>query len=628
MSRKQSTIGRASKLSSSQQPPVGEIVKVPQISKWSWYEYIIYKCDVLVPEDTESELLVPPEHHLQKVHIGPKSRWRVVRDPNANLPAYLVQDIPQKTEYTVRDLSQSFFKALDPTSPFLRKWDTLALCLLFFTASVTPFETAFLSSDSNSSTINIDLLFILNRIVDVVFFCDIFIQIRLPYRDDSTGKLVVSVKKISYKYFTSWFFLDIISVLPFEFLGHILSAGSGALQNLSLLRFFRLTRLLKLLRVFRASRKLKKLQVTSGLRYSTLEMLKIFVMVLFLTHWMACGYRLAAETSSPTDPHGWVYYFEKALENTTVSITYETYMAALYYSASIVTIVGPSYPDIAPTNDREFIFTFLATYVAYFLMLYAITSISQIFMLTNDRKRRQDVLLDEYLSLLEDINLQGSLIAPLKISVYEFLTSKFTSEFNEQRTRLLRELPASVHGFIAKESFLDFVEDIPWLKDWLDREPNFIQEICRKIQIVSVQQNALVFQHGCDGVYFLEKGLCAVEGTIYVGGNIFGRTVLRDTPKDNECRALTDCKLFVLKKGDILELMKEKPKIHYYAKRWTQWQLTRQYILEYTKLYFIAARRGAVANPPLISNRPNAISDEDYDDIDYAVMDHIRVNGY
>jgi Ion transport protein len=79
--------------------------------------------------------------------------------------------------------------------------------------------------------------------VDIIFFTDIFIQIRTPYRDDSTGRLVLDIKQIAVRYITSWFFLDLISVLPFEFLGNFFHTGT-ALAQLGLLRFFRLTRLL------------------------------------------------------------------------------------------------------------------------------------------------------------------------------------------------------------------------------------------------------------------------------------------------------------------------------------------------------------------------------------------------
>ena len=124
--------------------------------------------------------------------------------------------------------------------------------------------------------------FLINYCVDFIFFYDMFVQMRTPYRDQLTGKLVLDVKEISYAYMTSWFPLDIMSVLPFELIQYAFPAdssseegGGGNLGELALLKFFRLTRLLKLLRVMRANRKLKQAQIGSGMRYFTLELIKV-----------------------------------------------------------------------------------------------------------------------------------------------------------------------------------------------------------------------------------------------------------------------------------------------------------------------------------------------------------------
>ena len=110
-------------------------------------------------------------------------------------------------------------------------------------------------------------------------------------------------------------------------------------------------------------------------------------------------------------------------------------------------------------------------------------------------------------------------------------------------------------------------------------------------------------------------------------GAIFGKTILREKIKRTECRALSDAKVYILSKADLIRILEKKPKIKYYAKRWTAWQLVRQYILEYSRLYYMAVRRGALMNPPLLSNRPN-LGDDDLDDIDIAVLDHLQDVGY
>jgi hypothetical protein len=91
---------------------------------------------------------------------------------------------------------------LDLTSPFVRNWDMLTLCLLLFTASVTPFETAYFIInrrfvEAPTDYVHVDLLFLINRFVDLIFFSDIFIQCRTPFRNETTGRLVLDIKVIS-----------------------------------------------------------------------------------------------------------------------------------------------------------------------------------------------------------------------------------------------------------------------------------------------------------------------------------------------------------------------------------------------------------------------------------------------
>lgn len=108
---------------------------------------------------------------------------------------------------------------------------------------------------------------------------------------------------------------------------------------------------------------------------------------------------------------------------------------------------------------------------------------------------------------------------------------------------------------------------------------------------------------------------------------IFGQTILRENIKKCECRALTDVQYYALPRDGLLDVLAKYPKVKYYAKRWTAWELLREYIRAYTRLYYTAAKRGALLSPPLLSRRPNMVEGE-YDDIDVAVLDHITEMGY
>lgn len=90
---------------------------------------------------------------------------------------------------------------LNPDEDFCRNWDVLTAALLIFVALVTPFELGFL--ETNVDDADGLFLFVVNRLVDLVFFVDIFVQFNISFVDDN-GKQVVSRLAIARRYATTW----------------------------------------------------------------------------------------------------------------------------------------------------------------------------------------------------------------------------------------------------------------------------------------------------------------------------------------------------------------------------------------------------------------------------------------
>ena len=63
---------------------------------------------------------------------------------------------------------------MERDSEFLRSWDLVTAVLLMFVAVVTPFELGFMETDVESTRGLV--LFSVNRLVDLVFFVDILMQ--------------------------------------------------------------------------------------------------------------------------------------------------------------------------------------------------------------------------------------------------------------------------------------------------------------------------------------------------------------------------------------------------------------------------------------------------------------------
>ena len=91
---------------------------------------------------------------------------------------------------------------LDPTSKRMQQWDLLMMVLLLYTATVTPFEIAFIQTDPES------LLFFVNRIVDACFILDMVFNFLLAYPSEDDGLWIVNHRMIARRYLHGWFIID------------------------------------------------------------------------------------------------------------------------------------------------------------------------------------------------------------------------------------------------------------------------------------------------------------------------------------------------------------------------------------------------------------------------------------
>jgi hypothetical protein len=75
--------------------------------------------------------------------------------------------------------------------------------------------------------------------------------------------------------------------------------------------------------------------------------------------------------------------------------------------------------QMAPSGVNELTFTSFANILGYFLFIYSLTTISHILMLTNEAKRRQELTVDEYLALFNEMKLSKQL--KMSVTTYFFV---------------------------------------------------------------------------------------------------------------------------------------------------------------------------------------------------------------
>ena len=121
------------------------------------------------------------------------------------------------------------------------------------------------------------VLFSVNRLVDLVFFVDILMQMNTSCVDGA-GRVVFARQKIFKEYAKGWLWIDLVSIFPFELTIVILTGFKNPdpeQQRLKAVRFLRLLRLLKLLRILRGSRIFQRWETRVTLNYARVESAEI-----------------------------------------------------------------------------------------------------------------------------------------------------------------------------------------------------------------------------------------------------------------------------------------------------------------------------------------------------------------
>jgi len=86
-------------------------------------------------------------------------------------------------------------------------WDYLMIILIIYTATYSPYRTAFFSEGSST------FLFAFETMVDIFFFLDIFVNFITPYKKVDNN-YEYNPKKIARHYITGFLWVDVVSCFP------------------------------------------------------------------------------------------------------------------------------------------------------------------------------------------------------------------------------------------------------------------------------------------------------------------------------------------------------------------------------------------------------------------------------
>ena len=196
--------------------------------------------------------------------------------------------------------------------------------------------------------------------IDIAFIIDIVLSFLTAYSNDE-GTIVNSHYLIARRYLRSYFWIDLVSGIPWEVFG----------MNAEITNIFKLTKISKAAR----SVQMLKMANTARLRFigsifdeffamhhNFRRICSTIIMVSFLIHLNACAFGWVSGVGGNSS---WL-----ALANLEDANAVDTYISALYWSVTTITTVG--YGDIVPVTTGEKVFVIFSvavgavTYVVVF----------------------------------------------------------------------------------------------------------------------------------------------------------------------------------------------------------------------------------------------------------------------
>lgn len=427
-------------------------------------------------------------------------------------------------------------------SIFLRIWSQVIILMFVYTAVFLPYRIAFIEDDPIA-------LQIIDIIANIIFVVDIgvtFFTVAIH-----NGVLVEDVRQIALGYVKTWLILDIVSVIPFDYL--ITSKNSRLNDFTKLIRIIKLLRILRLIKIsdrLSKNRVAKKLSAFFSINRQFSDLFTFFHMIILLTHIVSClWYFLVTVTGMPT----WVDKLRVKPNS-----SFDIYVASFYWAITTICTVG--FGDIVPNNIIEKVFNIIWIGVGVAFYSYTIGTLSS---LLNNLNRKKSVVSSRFAFLNEfakEKKIEQALLEKITINL-EFLEESNRYTDNNISMNFLSDISIDLTYEIAKHVHKDLINKVVLFDN---TNINFVAQMIPYLVPRKFRPGEIIYKKNeyPSFVYFVLYGRVGFFNesnlmfSTYIEGSYFGEIeIFKSCLRQNQVKVLSEAKMLLLPREVLIREM-------------------------------------------------------------------------
>ncbi|XP_022242475.1 potassium/sodium hyperpolarization-activated cyclic nucleotide-gated channel 2-like [Limulus polyphemus] len=357
---------------------------------------------------------------------------------------------------------------IHPCSQFRFYWD---LCMLFFLVAnliVLPVAISFFNDDLSARWIAF------NCLSDTIFLLDIVVNFRTGIMNrDNSEQVILDPKLIAKYYIRTWFFLDLISSIPLDYIFLIFNQDYS--DNFQLLHAGRALRIIRLAKML-----------------SLLRLLRLSRLVRYVSQWEEV-YRHA---NTGTIERKLIVNLEAKFWNV---YWLEQYSWALFKAMSHMLCIG--YGRFPPQNLTDMWLTLLSMIsgaTCYALFLGHTTNLIQ----TLDSSRRQ---YREKVKQVEEYMAYRKLPRDLRQRITDYFEHRYQGKYYDEEA-ILGELSERLREDVINYNCRELVASVPFFSN---ADQNFVNDVVTKLHYEVFQPGDTIIKEGTIGnkMYFIQEGI-------------------------------------------------------------------------------------------------------------------------